>query len=285
MYKVSMRSVAGLLVGVLMCIFSTSAEARRTPIKETPEERQARYEKCVVVSKAIETAYYLEIGPGPFGSYALLDTDEYLFRVYLRTVKWDGGCFEWKDPLAATKINKTLKEYVIGGVHPVWKERVRKLFVALEEKECSEGVKCKPGITSGFRDNFRQDIAEGFKASTCRSNHGGSCVTKGWGDGRAFDVVNVSDFDVIDVRRWKASDTMWRYIDDLGRQFGISRPMPDRDPMHIQPRGSLASHVFLNKENDIEKVVTAKVKKKHIAKKKKKKKKARKKRSRDDDDD
>jgi hypothetical protein len=263
------RIVAIFLVGVVAIMFSTSVEARRGKVrfhltKEQKEEKErkraeaeklenekralkkfeekarehALYQECAIRTEAIEHKY---LGSPEAKASDVSSTDEYLFRVYLRTVKWDGDCFEWKDPAAAERSHRTLKAYVIGGVHPALKEQLKKLFEALENEECMPGVKCKPGITSAFRDDFRQEIATGFKARTGRSMHGGSQVTKGWGDGRAVDVVNVSEPDFFNEPKVTASEIMWHHIDRLGPKVGIYRPMPDADPMHLQSMGLLRS--------------------------------------------
>ncbi len=230
-----------------------SAEAReREEKRKLLEEFEAHarefalYQECAVKTKAIENDY-LE---SPAAKTAdVSSTDEYLFRIYLKTVKWDNdGCFEWKDVAAAKRMGKSLKDYVIGGVHPTLRDNLRKLFVALESEECSPGTKCRPGITSAFRDNYRQKIATGFKASECQSMHGGSCRTKGWGDGRAIDVVNVSDPDVFDVSATHPSEVLWKHIDKLGPPLNIYRPMKNNDPMHIQTTGFIRSLIESGKQ-------------------------------------
>ena len=47
-----------------------------------------------------------------------------------------------------------------------------------------------PGITSAFRDDYRQSIASGNKAASDRSYHGGS-RRGGYGHGLAADLVSV----------------------------------------------------------------------------------------------
>jgi hypothetical protein len=51
-----------------------------------------------------------------------------------------------------------------------------------------------PGITSAFRDDYRQSLASGLKAATDRSYHGGS-FRGGYGHGLAADLVSVKGRD------------------------------------------------------------------------------------------
>ena len=92
--------------------------------------------------------------------------------------------FAWKDPIAAQKVGMPLKDYVIGGMDRGFK---RKLYHALRQMD-DAGL--SPGITSGFRDDYRQAIASGNKAATDSSYHGGS-RRGGYGRGLAADLVSV----------------------------------------------------------------------------------------------
>jgi hypothetical protein len=89
-----------------------------------------------------------------------------------------------------------------------------------------------PGITSGFRDDYRQSIASGLKAVTNRSYHGGS-LRGGYGHGLAADVVSVNG--ATRDERWNSSEILWKWIDAHGKQFGIGRPYLARDPAHVTP--------------------------------------------------
>src|SRR3954468_2903573 len=92
--------------------------------------------------------------------------------------------FTWKDPDAAEKAGISVAQYVIGGMDRGFKVRLYHLFRALDDAGLC------PGITSGFRDDYRQSIASGNKAATDRSYHGGS-LRGGYGHGLAADVVSV----------------------------------------------------------------------------------------------
>jgi hypothetical protein len=134
--------------------------------------------------------------------------------------------FTWKDPKAAEKAGMPMMDYVIGGMDRSFKV---KLFHALR---AADEAGLSPGITSAFRDDYRQSLASGLKAATDRSYHGGSS-RGGYGHGLAADVVSVKG----ETRdeRWASSETLWKWIDAHGEEFGIGRPYLDRDPPHLAP--------------------------------------------------
>ena len=144
-------------------------------------------------------------------------------RTFTRLVDED---FTWKDPKAADRAGKPMMEYVIGGMDRRFK---LKLFHALH---AAEQAGLSPGITSAFRDDYRQSIATGLKAATDRSYHGGS-FRGGYGHGLAADVVSVSGR--TRDERWTSSEMLWKWIDAHGKEFGIGRPYSDRDPPHLAP--------------------------------------------------
>jgi hypothetical protein len=134
--------------------------------------------------------------------------------------------FTWKDPKAAEKAGMPMIDYVIGGMDRGFK---RKLFQALR---AAEQAGLSPGITSAFRDDYRQSIASGLKAATDRSWHGGS-FRGGYGNGLAADVVSVKGG--TRTQRWISTENLWKWIDAHGKEFGIGRPYLDRDPPHVGP--------------------------------------------------
>jgi hypothetical protein len=181
--------------------------------------------------------------------------DEYLWSVYQRapkqdtikvverkkvTVKVDGKTrtvvkesttlvdedFAWKDPKAAEKARRSLMEYVIGGVDRDFKLKLYHALRAMDEAGLS------PGITSAFRDDFRQSLASGLKAATDRSYHGGS-FRGGYGHGLAADLVSVKG--ETRAERFTSSEILWKWIDAHGKEFGIGRPYLDKDPPHVGP--------------------------------------------------
>src|SRR5258708_27437298 len=62
----------------------------------------------------------------------------------------------------------SLKEYVIGGMDRGFKLKLFRALRAMDE------AGLMPGITSAFRDDYRQSIAIGNKAASDSSYHGGS---------------------------------------------------------------------------------------------------------------
>lgn len=197
--------------------------------------------------------------------------DHYLWALYLRTAKVDTNKvlewrkvtvrkkrktvtvskrftrlveedFTWKDPKAAEKAGMPLMDYVIGGMDRDFK---LKLFHALR---AAEKAGLSPGITSGFRDDYRQSIASGLKAASNRSYHGGS-LRGGYGHGLAADVVSVKG--ATRAKRWISTVSLWEWIDANEIQFGIGRPYLHKDPPHVAPvdgkeyasrRGTKARH-------------------------------------------
>jgi hypothetical protein len=105
-------------------------------------------------------------------------------------------------------------EYVIGGMDRGFK---LKLYNALR---AADDAGLGPGITSAFRDDYRQSLASGLKAATDRSYHGGS-FRGGYGHGLAADIISVSGD--TDAQRWMARDNLWNWI-DVHPEVGIGRP-------------------------------------------------------------
>jgi hypothetical protein len=151
--------------------------------------------------------------------------------------------FTWKDPKAAEKTGMPMMDYVIGGMDRSFRLRLFRALRAAEEAGLS------PGITSAFRDDYRQSIASGLKAATDRSYHGGS-FRGGYGHGLAADVVSVKG--TTRAQRWISTESLWKWIDAHGKEFGIGRPYLDKDPPHVAPidgkeyaahhRGTKAQH-------------------------------------------
>jgi hypothetical protein len=144
-------------------------------------------------------------------------------RAFTRLVDEDFG---WKDPKAADKAGMPLMDYVIGGMDRGFK---LKLFHTLH---AAEAAGLAPGITSAFRDDYRQSIASGLKAASNRSYHGGT-LRGGYGHGLAADIVSVKG--ATRAQRWVATEDLWKWVDTHGKEFGIGRPYLDRDPPHVGP--------------------------------------------------
>jgi hypothetical protein len=146
-----------------------------------------------------------------------------LWEVYQRAPQKrdSSGDFTWKDPAAAKRMGVSLKAYVIGGMDRDFREQ---LFHA---GKAMDAARLDWAILSAFRDDYRQRLASGFKASGGNSLHGGSRRTGGYGHGRAVDVTSKDG----------EPEAVWRWLDAHGARYGLSRPMPGYDPAHIQPRG------------------------------------------------
>jgi hypothetical protein len=158
--------------------------------------------------------------------------------------------FTWKDPKAAEKAGMPMMDYVIGGMDRRFRLKLYHTLRAAEEAGLS------PGITSAFRDDYRQSIASGLKAAIDRSYHGGS-FRGGYGHGLAADVVSVQGG--TRDQRWTSSENLWKWIDAHGKEFGIGRPYLDKDPPHLAPidgkeyaahyRGTKVQHADMKKRN------------------------------------
>ena len=134
--------------------------------------------------------------------------------------------FAWKDAKAAEKAGMPMMDYVIGGMDRSFK---LKLFHTLH---AAEQAGLSPGISSAFRDDYRQSLASGLKAANDRSYHGGS-FRGGYGHGLAADVVSVKG--ATQAQRWASTEIFWKWIDAHGKEYGIGRPYLDRDPAHFAP--------------------------------------------------
>jgi hypothetical protein len=145
-------------------------------------------------------------------------------RTVTRSVNND---FTWKDPKAAERAGMSMIDYVIGGMDKSFKLKLFRMLYAAEK----EGL--VPGITSAFRDDYRQSlISGGTRAASDRSYHGGS-TRGGYGNGLAADIVSTKG--ATRAQRWVTTDALWRWVDVKGPEYGIGRPYLDRDPPHVGP--------------------------------------------------
>jgi hypothetical protein len=136
------------------------------------------------------------------------------------------GDFTWKDPAAAQRANMSLKDYVIGGLDPGFKLTLYRALRAMDD------AGLMPGITSAFRDDYRQSIASGNVAASDRSYHGGS-LRGGYGHALAADIVSVKGENR--TQRAASSEVLWKWIDAHEKELGIGRPYLDKDPPHVGP--------------------------------------------------
>ncbi|MFB6416768.1 MULTISPECIES: hypothetical protein [Bradyrhizobium] len=146
-----------------------------------------------------------------------------VMRSFTKLVDQDFG---WKDPKAAERAGMSMMDYVIGGMDKSFK---RKLFRTLL---AAEAAGLSPGITSAFRDDYRQSIASGLKAASDRSYHGGS-TRGGYGHGMAADIVSTQGSNR--AQRWVSTEILWKWVDANGKTYGIGRPYLGRDPPHVGP--------------------------------------------------
>ena len=134
--------------------------------------------------------------------------------------------FGWKDEAAAGKAKMAPEDYVIGGMDPRFRVRLYHALRILDD------AGLMPGITSAFRDDYRQTIASGRKALSDRSFHGGS-YRGGYGHGLAADIVSVKGD--THAQRLLSSDALWKYVDSHEKELGIGRPYLDFDAPHVGP--------------------------------------------------
>ena len=134
--------------------------------------------------------------------------------------------FGWKDPKAAQKAGMSLKDYVIGGMDRDFRGKLYNALRAMDDAGLS------PGITSGFRDDYRQELANGNKAAPDSSYQGGS-RRGGYGHGLAADLVSVKGETRAERCTW--SEILWKWIDANEKELGIGRPYLDKDPPHVAP--------------------------------------------------
>jgi hypothetical protein len=146
-----------------------------------------------------------------------------VMRSFTKLVDEDFG---WKDPKAAEHAGKPMMDYVIGGMDRSFKQKLFRTLLAAEAAGLS------PGITSAFRDDYRQSIASGLKAASDRSYHGGS-TRGGYGHGMAADIVSTAGNNR--AQRWVSTELLWKWVDANGKALGIGRPYLGRDPPHVGP--------------------------------------------------
>jgi len=146
-----------------------------------------------------------------------------VMRSFTKLVDEDFG---WKDPKAADHAHMALMDYVIGGMDRSFKQKLFRTLLAAEAAGLS------PGITSAFRDDYRQSIASGLKAASDRSYHGGSS-RGGYGHGLAADIVSTKGDNR--AQRWVSTEVLWKWVDANGKGLGIGRPYLGHDPPHVGP--------------------------------------------------
>jgi hypothetical protein len=147
-----------------------------------------------------------------------------------------------------------LREYVIGGMDRSFKLKLYRALRAMDD------AGLMPGITSAFRDDYRQSIASGNKAATDSSYHGGS-RRGGYGHGLAADLVSVKG--ETRLQRYGASEELWKWIDAHEQELGVARPYLDRDPPHV---ASIDGKEYADKRGRVKVTNAAQAKKNQVAK-------------------
>ena len=195
------------------------------PAIEAPEPRPDGPPPAPSAGSVIaDTASHVLASPAPTPELNLEAVNQYLWNAYERSpVKRDqSGDFTWKDVAAAARLGMSRGDYVIRGMDPDFRELLYRTGLALD----AAGIRWT--ILSGFRDDYRQGVAAGYKARTDNSLHGGSAATGGYGHGCAVDVIAPDH----------KSAALWKWIDTNGAQMGLQRPFPGIDPAHVLPRGA-----------------------------------------------
>jgi hypothetical protein len=206
-------------------------EAREEQAPEPPATEPGADNQPIAASVTVlgDTASHLLPSSAPTPEPNMDEVNQYLWSVYERSViKRDGsGDFTWKDVAAAARLGMSLGDYVIRGMEPDFRELLYRAGLAID----AAGVSWT--ILSGFRDDYRQALASGYKARIDNSLHGGSAATGGYGHGCAVDIADPEH----------KSDTLWKWLDTNGAQavgldLGLQRPFPGYDPAHVLPRGA-----------------------------------------------
>jgi hypothetical protein len=196
--------------------------------KDVPDHKEASDHKGSEHKLAARDVTSHDVAPSHTATEAqpFDEIDHYLWTVYERsTTKRDSsGDFTWKDEAAAARLGLVTKQYVIEGMDPDFRELLYSLGHAMD----AAGLNWT--ILSGFRDDYRQGLASGYKAHVGNSFHGGSRATGGYGHGCAADI-EASDGENGD------NNAIWKFVDQHGEKFGIFRPMKGIDPAHVQPYG------------------------------------------------
>jgi hypothetical protein len=232
------------------------------PVKESPSTQPAERPDCQGVETCINEYLWSLYERTP-----KLDTNKVSEKIKVTvkkkgktrtvtktTTKYVAADFTWKDPAAAQRAGMPLSEYVIGGMDRSFRVKLYRALRMMDE------AGLMPGITSAFRDDYRQTIATGNKAASDSSYHGGS-RRGGYGHGLAADLVSVKG----DTRleRFGNSEVLWKWIDAHEQELGIARPYLDRDPPHVAP---LDGKEYADKRGRAKVRIAARAKKNRIVK-------------------
>jgi hypothetical protein len=204
----------------------SEAREQSPPALESPgaAHAEAQLPPPSAGSVIADTASHVLASSAPTPEPSLKAVNLYLWNAYERSpIKRDqSGDFTWKDVAAAARLGMSRGDYVIRGMDPDFRELLYRSGLALD----AAGIPWT--ILSGFRDDYRQGLAAGYKARVDNSLHGGSAATGGYGHGCAVDVIAPDH----------KSAALWKWLDSNGAQMGLQRPFPGIDPAHVLPRGA-----------------------------------------------
>ena len=194
---------------------TTAQEEQAQPPEQSPQTPG--------IAEQGEASARVILGPVPTPQPGMEEVNQYLWSVYQRSpVKHDGsGDFTWKDGAAAARLGMSLADYVIAGMDRDFRELLYRAGLAMD----AAGFRWT--ILSGFRDDYRQGLASGYKARTTDSLHGGSATTGGYPHGCAADIKDADG----------NSQGLWMWLDAHATELGLERPLAGIDPPHVQPRG------------------------------------------------
>jgi len=204
------------------------------PVKDDPKPAARPVDECLAAESCIddylwslyERAPKVDVNKVTEQSKETVKKDGKTRTITKTIIKFVLGDFTWKDPAAAKRANMSLKDYVIGGLDPGFKLTLYHALRAMDD------AGLMPGITSAFRDDYRQSIASGNVAASDSSYHGGS-RRGGYGHALAVDIVSVKGENR--TQRTASSEVLWKWIDAHEKELGIGRPYLDKDPPHVGP--------------------------------------------------
>src|SRR5262249_14320261 len=127
-----------------------------TPVEIAPRPAQPRVTSPAPQMKPAERK---SDSAKKYDADPLEEADNYLWAADERQpVKKDSsGDLSWKDPAAAKRRGISLKDYVIGGMEPDFREQL------VHAGRAMDAAGLHWSMLSAFRDDYRQALAAGFK--------------------------------------------------------------------------------------------------------------------------
>jgi hypothetical protein len=196
----------------------SSARDAAVPILTTLQKQAARIPKCTVRPELVEMS--------------LAKAHERLWDAF-QTTKVDRQAkgkknifdeyFGHKDELAAKRLGMTLREYALRLSDELAISGAR-MIAAM----AADGLHV--GITSIYRDPWRQALATGRKANTYSSYHGSRPELGG--KSAALDLSCFSN-DGDRAAQLRCNPQVYAWVERHGKTFNICRPYGDRDAPHV----------------------------------------------------